>query len=829
MAASTRIAPALIAVLAVAGGAVVALPAPAAADPGDHTVVSHPGGHMGEPRDLTAGPDGNIWVATHGYGVSRVSPGGTVTNTRLPQVAFSSRWLERVTAGPDGQVWGLVGFYSYFGSTIDAVWRIAPGGQVDQIVPDLDGILVDLVTGSDQGVWVSRAPRSIIRVDPRTGATQSVATPAGRSAPLELARGGDGGVWFTTTPRRGQTPAIGRLDPTTRTFKYFRIGSSSAGDLVWARGAVWFTVPGRDRVARLDPATGSVAFRDVGLENPVSIVRSLGRLWFSAGGGETCASPTVYCQYPQSPSVGRLDMDTGTVAVTTPFPGAGGVGRLTTARDGSVWFIRPGTAELGRIDARGSATAIIDDDNAPNGPAGITAGPRAAVWITSNGDDRIGRISPSGRYTMYADAEHEVDGPQGITPGPDGAMWFASARNDRIGRIDPGTGTITTVVDPRGQVDRPTDLVTGPDGDVWFTSRNNDRIGRLDPATGTIETMSHPRVDQPTGITIGPDGAPWFRSSGNQRVGRIDVDTGAITTLATPISPSAPGAVLDTGIATGPDGSLWLPSRGTRRVGRLALDGAYTEVALPPGGGARPVDVTAGPDQAMWVSRTNGSIVRVTMALRTTTFGSGADLGAIAVGSDGNLWATRPSYGSVVRHEPGGWPAAGYADVPAEPALEAVDWARFYDLVESRLQCVGGPRTALCESYLDPDDALRRLAAVKALWVLAGRPADDTPADYADLPFDLDENGHTAVRWATAAGIIGPDPDGNLRPEEAVDHETLAAMLERMLGPPFPELTAGGTAPITRLAAITALHDVAGDPSAWGSWAGALPPPVWWE
>ncbi|MBL8778944.1 MAG: SMP-30/gluconolactonase/LRE family protein [Acidimicrobiales bacterium] len=826
----TTITPALIAVLAVAVAvAFLAVPSPAAADPGDHTVVSHPGGHMGPPRDLTSGPDGNIWVATYDDSVSRVSLGGTVTNTRLPQTAFALRSLERVTAGPDGQVWGLVGFSSWFGSTINAVWRVAPDGQVDEVAPSLDGILIDLVTGSDQGVWVSRAPRSIIRIDPRTGATQPVATPAGRAAPLELTRGGDGGVWFTTTPGRGQTPAIGRLDPTTRTFRYFRIGASPAGDLVWARGALWFTVPGRGRIGRLDPATGTLAFRDAGFPNPVSIVRSLGRLWYSAGGDETCAVPTVYCQYPGDPRLGHLDMGTGSVSVTTPLAGAGDVGRLAAAPDGSVWYVRPGTAALGRVDARGTATAIVDDDNSPNGPVGVAAGPRAAVWITSGGDDRIGRISPSGRYTMYADAEHEVDAPQGITAGPDGSMWFASARNDRIGRIDPTTGAITTIADPAGKVDRPTDLVTGPDGDVWFTSRNNNRIGRLDPATGTIETLRNPEVDRPTGITIGPDGAPWFRSSGNQRVGRIDVETGTITTLPTPIPPPAPGATLDTGIATGPDGALWLPSRGTRRIGRLALDGSYSEVALPPDDGARPVDVAAGPDQAMWVSRTGGTIVRITMALRTTTFGSGADLGAITVGSDGSLWATRPRWGSVVRHEPGGWPAAGYEDVPAEPDIEAADWARFYGLVEARLQCVGGPRTAICEEYLDPETELSRLAAVRALWVLAGRPAETRPAAYADLPYDLDEDGHTSVRWATAAGIVGPDPDGNLRPQETVTHEALAAMLQTMLGPSFPELTAGGAAPITRLAAITALHGLAGDPSAWASWAGPLPPPVWWE
>src|SRR6187397_2109616 len=71
----------------------------------------------GNPRGITRGPDGNIWIAEAGVagGVARVNPDGSVTEFNT---GVTGRPVD-VAAGPDGNVW-------YVAQSPSAIGRVAP-------------------------------------------------------------------------------------------------------------------------------------------------------------------------------------------------------------------------------------------------------------------------------------------------------------------------------------------------------------------------------------------------------------------------------------------------------------------------------------------------------------------------------------------------------------------------------------------------------------------------------------------------------------------------------------------------------------------------------
>src|SRR6476619_6596262 len=107
--------------------------APAAADP---RVTEYVGGVASGfsagtgPVGITAGPDGNLWVAAeHGPGyIEKVTPAGQFTEfTGGVTPGFTANiGPERIVTGPDGNLW----FVQY--KSPGAVARITPSGTVNE-------------------------------------------------------------------------------------------------------------------------------------------------------------------------------------------------------------------------------------------------------------------------------------------------------------------------------------------------------------------------------------------------------------------------------------------------------------------------------------------------------------------------------------------------------------------------------------------------------------------------------------------------------------------------------------------------------------------------
>src|SRR5579872_554976 len=119
---------------------------------------------MPGPKDITKGPDGNIWVANGGVengNISRVTPSGVVTTFTDAEIATPLG----ITAGPDGNIWftsatSLVGHHP-------AIGRITPAGAITLFN---DGKLFtprDIVAGPDGNLWFTdESNHSIGRVTP---------------------------------------------------------------------------------------------------------------------------------------------------------------------------------------------------------------------------------------------------------------------------------------------------------------------------------------------------------------------------------------------------------------------------------------------------------------------------------------------------------------------------------------------------------------------------------------------------------------------------------------------------------------------------------------
>ena len=180
-------------------------------------------------------------------------------------------------------------------------------------------------------------------------------------------------------------------------------------------------------------------------------------------------------------------------------------------------------------------------------------------------------------------------------------------------------------------------------------------------ATGAAE-IRVPSLDAaPVGIAPGPSGSVWFTENTGFNVGRID-SSGNVTEFPVPLNTRGQGASLNS-ISQGPDGAMWFTDESSAlpRIGRIdPSSGAVTTFQLPVRGtpsflGAQPLEITAGPDGALWFAGFRGSLVgRITTSGQTAVYRvpGGGDTRSIAAGPDGALWFTEAAPDSIGRLDP---------------------------------------------------------------------------------------------------------------------------------------------------------------------------------
>jgi virginiamycin B lyase len=318
-----------------------------------------------------------------------------------------------------------------------------------------------IARGPDGAMWMTDSPRErsrVLRVNPRSGARETFALPrghwhAGEENSTNIITGPDRALWF---PLGHEDPATG--EPMTEIARMSTTGQLTVFPLpsprfrvhalaVGADSAIWFVEQAKTDDGRY-------------------FERRIGRITRK---GEV----TEY-------RLGRArDRNYGSG------------GSIARGPDGAMWFTDPVVGKVGRITTRGKVTwfklkgfwrpSCVDSVGLHYtcSPASITSGPGRALWLTGTFGDKIVRLSTRGKLTVFrvVPLGSQPVIIRSITRGPDSAMWFATGSS--VGRLSQsGTSRqwrFPSNISVGGGPIRP-----GPGRTLWFkSSRGFGRISQI--------------------------------------------------------------------------------------------------------------------------------------------------------------------------------------------------------------------------------------------------------------------------------------------------------------------------------------------------------------
>lgn len=426
--------------------------------------------------DLDIAPDGSVWFAADGIGVSRYSPAGDAWTTYTPADGLPGLNVTAIAAGPVGDAWVTVpweGVYRFDG----ARWQPAKAydGLVCALAVEADGTpwiggcgslhysWGRLIHGQGDG-WAEVAGWH----DKGTPPVQAMAFgPDGKTAVgTELGLcipAGEGWQTLLGGPTRNQVTAAA-ITPDGAA--WFGFGNSSAD----AAGG---------GVSRFDGREWQYYLGDANVQ--ALAIGPDGTLW--AGGG--CG-------------VWRLDgRDWQQVADCKQLKG--NILDVAVESDGTVW-VASGLA-LARFDGQ-SWTAydrLVGSVSTAPAPQGGTGGTLWAVgWEGTQGSGYVAQFDGS-------DWIKTLDRSLGsLVVTPDGQVWGV-ADGEGLARFDGQSWTLLqTPVDFEGPVRT---LAVAPDGALWASG--NDQIARFDEVAWTV----YPSTEGVQVIAFAADGSLWLGTS----------------------------------------------------------------------------------------------------------------------------------------------------------------------------------------------------------------------------------------------------------------------------------------------------------------------------
>jgi streptogramin lyase len=283
------------------------------------------------------------------------------------------------------------------------------------------------------------------------------------------------------------------------------VRSAPIGIAAGSDGNLWFTEEIANQIGRI---TTDGIISEFPVPTPNSLVSGMaagpdGNLWFAEQVG----------------NIGRIT----TGGIITEFPVSGLYAYpayIAVGPDGNLWFTEYGGNKIGRITTGG----VINEFPIPTAnshPVAIAAGPDGNLWFVEDRGNQVGRITTAGVVTEFP-IPSAGSLPNGIAAGPDGNLWFTEVAGNKIGRITTD-GVIMEFPVPTA-ASTPVAISAGPDGNLWFTeqpTQPTNQIGRI-TVDGVITEFPIPTAScHPFGITAGPDGNLWFTEALADQIGRI--------------------------------------------------------------------------------------------------------------------------------------------------------------------------------------------------------------------------------------------------------------------------------------------------------------------
>lgn len=194
-------------------------------------------GNLSNVIDITSGPDGAVWFADNdGHRIGRITPAGDFTFYPIP-MGLTPIEPYAITLGPDGNLW-------FADQDHDVIGRVTPSGTITTF-PVPGSHPTDLVAGPDGGIWFGGSGVGRIST---SGQVTKLATQFGA---YHMAAGRDGNVWFTDYQK------IYRITPAGEVTRFDTPGSVIYDLVAGLDGRIWFTDNANNKIGRLDPSGGS--------------------------------------------------------------------------------------------------------------------------------------------------------------------------------------------------------------------------------------------------------------------------------------------------------------------------------------------------------------------------------------------------------------------------------------------------------------------------------------------------------------------------------------------------------------------------------------------
>lgn len=263
-------------------------------------------------RGLAPGSEGSIWYLASNE-VGYLTAGGQFV--AVAQLQPEGGTGEAITAGPDGNIWVA----ERHDSSSDAILRITPAGQVDRfLLPQRESDPFDIITGPDGALWFTEYFGNRIGRITTLGQISEFPAPI---RPTGITSGPDGNLWFVHGDGFGRITTPGEVTNYEIRFKSRLMGTRLGASIATGPdGRLW--VPnGRGALARINPYSGiakrvQLPYR---LSYPAQVASgSDGALWFTALGDSGCEGGGLTCQMyvPAHPGlVGHAVVEPLTAAV----------------------------------------------------------------------------------------------------------------------------------------------------------------------------------------------------------------------------------------------------------------------------------------------------------------------------------------------------------------------------------------------------------------------------------------------------------------------------------------------------------------------------------
>lgn len=351
---------------------------------------------------------------------------------------------------------------------------------------------------------------------------------------------------------------------------------------------------------------------------------------------------------------GRVALVTGVLVAATSLLAAPGAVASGSAR--------PAAAPTARA---GAGFTVFPVPTTGAGLGRITTAPNGDLWFVERDVNQVGVITPAGDITEFSLPDvvsPDVAQVKDLEVAPDGRVWVIYDTGNSVVGLEPD-GTVSEGPYSLGGFPYGEEVRADDTGKVWLS--NNYDIAFLAWIVFGNDAFSSANAPECDGaLGAGADSQMWCASTpgASSKLIRVDADGNGGVTFPVPQLPSAAFSTIYT-LTPGPVGAIWFgrddggtifTSRNDGSIGYLTHNGNAT--LIDTGQRTAPHSLVEGPDGAMWFTNW-GADPAIGHYDPVNGRGALSSVGAYApdwltFDDDGFIWATDSANNSVLRIDP---------------------------------------------------------------------------------------------------------------------------------------------------------------------------------